>query len=67
MSCQRQTERVMHRKSVAKTYSTNIAEGPGHAWNPRQFVDVTWNGGPVGKLTTKTQKPSQNLVEGCGR
>ena len=28
-------------------------------------MDVTWNGEPVGKLTAaKTQKPSQNFVEG---
>ena len=28
-------------------------------------MDSSWNGGPVGKLTaTKSQKPSQNFVEG---
>ena len=57
--------RVVHRKSFANTYSTNIAEGAGHSWNPGLFVDVSWNGGPVGKLTaTKSQKTSQNFVEG---
>ena len=57
--------RVVHRKSFANTYSTNIVEGAGHSWNPGLFVDVSWNGGPVGKLTaTKSQKPSYNFVEG---
>ena len=28
-------------------------------------MDSSWNGGPVGELTaTKSQKPSQNFVEG---
>ena len=41
-------------------------EGPGHLWNPGLFVDVLWNGGPVGKLiyVTNTQKPLQNFVQG---
>ena len=48
---------VVHRKSFAKSYATNIAEGAGHSWNPGLFVDVSWNG-PVGKLTaTKYKKP----------
>ena len=54
--------RVVHRKSFAQTCSTNIVEGAGHSWNPGLFVDVSWNGA-VGKLT-KSQKPSQNFVEG---
>ena len=57
--------RVVHRKGFAKAYSTNIVEGAGHSQNPRLFVDSSWNGGPVGELTaTKSQKPSQNFVEG---
>ena len=48
--------RIVHRKSFANTYSTNIMDGAGHSWNPGLFVDVLWNGGPVGKLTaTKSQ------------
>ena len=56
----------MHRKGIAKIYSTNFVEGPGHSWNPGLFVDVSWNGRPVGKLlnVTNTQKPLQNFVEG---
>ena len=57
--------RVVHRKGFATTCSTNVVEGAGHSQNPRLFVDSSWNGGPVGELTaTKSQKPSQNFVEG---
>ena len=37
-------------KSFAKAYSTNIVEGTEHSWNPGLVVDVSWNGGPIGKL-----------------
>lgn len=54
----------MHRKSFAKTHSTNIVESVGHSWNPALFVDISWKGGPVGKLIeTKSEKPSQIFVK----
>ena len=54
--------RAAHRKGFAKTCSTRGRPG---TWNPGPFVDVSWNGWPVGRLAvTKTQKPSQNFVEG---
>ena len=57
------TERVL--QTPILHYSTNFLEGPRHSWNPGLFVDVSWSGGPVGKLSvTKAQQPSQNFVEG---
>ena len=51
--------------SFAKTYFTNVVEGRRHSFNPGLFVDVMWNGGPVGNLTA-TKKP-ETFAELRGR
>ena len=54
--------RVVHRKS--------FVEGLGHSCNPGLFVDISWNGGPVGKLLvwkTNRNKNPETFAELYGR